>query len=205
MFLFPPTTGPNAVSPNAQPIKYEFSAQTVGADAVARFVKQHTGKEFQIVRPFNYAKLFTTIAVVVGGIATVTVGYPLVLPVLQSRKLWAAFTLVAILLFTSGHMFNHIRKVPYMAQDRQGNIMYIAAGFSTQYGVESQIVAACYALMAFCVINLGMRVPQIAQEGRQTLAVWVWSAVLAFVFSFLISVFRAKNNTYPFFLPPFGK
>ena len=51
-------------------------------------------------------------------------------------------SLIAILLFTSGHMFNHIRKVPYVAGDGKGGIQYFAPGFQSQFGMESQILAA---------------------------------------------------------------
>lgn len=49
---------------------------------------------------------------------------------------------MAILLFISGHMFNHIRRVPYVVGDGKGGVNYIAGGFQTQYGMETQIVAA---------------------------------------------------------------
>ena len=64
------------------------------------------------------------------------------LPVIQNRNLWAGISLITILLFTSGHMFNHIRKVPYVAGNGQGGVSYFAGGFSNQFGMETQIVAA---------------------------------------------------------------
>jgi hypothetical protein len=67
---------------------------------------------------------------------------PYVLPVIQNRNIWASISLVSILLFTSGHMFNHIRKVPYVAGDGKGGISYFAGGFQTQFGLETQIIAA---------------------------------------------------------------
>lgn len=39
-------------------------------------------------------------------------------------------------------MFNHIRKVPYVTGDGNGGISYFAGGFQTQYGLETQIIAA---------------------------------------------------------------
>lgn len=38
-------------------------------------------------------------------------------------------------------MFNHIRHVPYVANNARGGVSYIANGFSSQYGLETQIVA----------------------------------------------------------------
>lgn len=68
--------------------------------------------------------------------------WPYLLPVIQNRNFWAAISLISILLFTSGHMFNHIRKVPYVAGDGRGGISYFAGGFQNQFGLETQIVAA---------------------------------------------------------------
>jgi oligosaccharyltransferase complex subunit gamma len=86
----------------------------------------------------NYIKIVTTTVAILGTITAFTVAAPYVLPILQSRNLWAAISLIAVLLFTSGHMFNHIRKVPYVAGDGKGGISY----FQNQFGLETQIVAA---------------------------------------------------------------
>ena len=77
-----------------------------------------------------------------GVITLGTVATPYVLPIIQNRNVWAAISLIAVLLFTSGQMFNHIRKVPYIAGDGRGGIVYFAGGFQNQFGLETQIVAA---------------------------------------------------------------
>lgn len=79
---------------------------------------------------------------ILGFITFLSVAYPYLLPVIQNRNLWAAISLIIILLFTSGHMFNHIRGVPYVASDGKGGVSYFAGGFSNQFGLETQIVAA---------------------------------------------------------------
>lgn len=96
----------------------------------------------QIVRPINYVKIATTTVAVLGGITFLSVAGPYILPIIQNRNLWAAISLIAVLLFTSGHMFNHIRKVPYVAGDGKGGVSYFAGGFQNQFGLETQIVAA---------------------------------------------------------------
>jgi hypothetical protein len=95
-----------------------------------------------ISRPINWVKIVTVSTAVLGAITFVAVASPYVIPILQNRNLWAAFSLIAVLLFTSGHMFNHIRKVPYVSGDGKGGLSYFAGGFSNQFGLESQIVAA---------------------------------------------------------------
>ena len=83
--------------------------------------------------------------------------WPYALPVLQNRNLWAALSLITILLFTSGHMFNHIRKVPYVAGDGKGGINYFAGGFSNQFGLETQIVAAMCTLSILFLSSFAKR------------------------------------------------
>ncbi len=60
--------------------------------------------------------------VLLGGVTVAATAWPYVLPIIQNRSIWAAISLIAILLFTSGHMFNHIRKVPYVAGDGKGGV-----------------------------------------------------------------------------------
>ena len=160
------------------------------------------------------------------GTAAVTL-FRYVQPIIQNRNLWAAVTLIAIILFTSGHMFNHIRKVPYITQDQRGRIAYFTGGFQSQLGIETQIVAAmcksalfpgsCVILgvfwantdncedgvMAFCSIALAVKVPRMTEPRSQQVAVFIWGGVMFLCYSFFMSIFRVKNGGYPFSLPPF--
>ena len=95
-----------------------------------------------IGRPINYVKIAVTVTAVLGAGTFLTVAAPYLLPIIQNRNLWAAISLIAVLLFTSGHMFNHIRKVPYVQADGKGGVSYFAGGFQNQFGLETQIVAA---------------------------------------------------------------
>lgn len=96
----------------------------------------------QLIRPINYFKIAMTVTAVLGIITFFAVAAPYILPVIQNRNLWAAVSLISVLMFTSGHMFNHIRKVPYVASDGKGGVSYFAGGFQNQFGLETQIVAA---------------------------------------------------------------
>lgn len=95
-----------------------------------------------IVRPINWVMWISVITSILGGFTVLSIAWPYVVPIIQNRNLWAAISLILILLFTSGHMFNHIRKVPYVAGDGRGGVSYFAGGFSNQFGLETQIVAA---------------------------------------------------------------
>jgi oligosaccharyltransferase complex subunit gamma len=74
-------------------------------------------------------------------------------PFLQSRGLWASISIMLILLFTSGHMFNQIRHVPYVTGDGKGGVSYFASGFQNQIGIETQIIAALCKFRALSVLS----------------------------------------------------
>jgi hypothetical protein len=110
-----------------------------------------------VKRPINWLRGIAVTTTILGTVTFISVAWPYLLPIIQNRNVWAAVSLIAILLFTSGHMFNHIRKVPYVAGDGRGGVSYFAGGFSNQFGLETQIVAAmCKSSLAIlkCYANL---------------------------------------------------
>ncbi|KAG8532619.1 uncharacterized protein KY384_002496 [Bacidia gigantensis] len=204
LLLFPPTMGPDS-KPDDQPIRYDFTAGPQSAEQIQHWIRRHlsSGPHIPIRRPLNYVRVVTMTTIVLGILTFLGVAYPYVGPFLQNRNLWAAISLLIILLFTSGHMFNHIRKVPYVAGDGKGGINYFAGGFSNQFGMETQIIAAIYGTLSFATIALALRVPRMTDPKRQQVAVIVWGSVMFGMYSFLLSVFKVKNGAYPFHLPPF--
>ena len=97
---------------------------------------------------------------------------------------------------------------------------YFAGGFSNQFGLETQIVAAMCkiphtfslkhmvlnltdGILSFATIALALKVPRMADAKSQQVAVVLWGSVMFLMYSFLLSVFRIKNGGYPFYLPPF--
>ncbi|CAA9956828.1 hypothetical protein CFE70_000417 [Pyrenophora teres f. teres 0-1] len=205
ILYFPPTLGPNAKS-DGQPVRFDFTAGPQTAEQIHAWVARQVKTDAPIPsvsRPINWVKVITVTVSVLGGITLVAVASPYVVPILQNRNLWAAISLILVLLFTSGHMFNHIRKTPYVSGDGKGGLSYFAAGFSSQYGIESQIIAAMYGVLSFAAISLALKVPRIKDPRAQSFAVFLWTGVLLGMYSFLLSVFRIKNGGYPFWLPPF--
>ena len=93
--------------------------------------------KFEIYKPFNPIPYVVAPMVIAFVLAVALLSYQYLAPLFASRFLWAAVCIVAILVFTSGHMWNRIRGAPYTTP--QG---FIAPGFSNQFGLETQIVAA---------------------------------------------------------------
>lgn len=204
LYLFPPTVGPHAVV-SPEPIRYDFTNGAQAAEQVHSWVARHVPDRPHppVKRPINWMRWISTFVILSGGLTASFVAWPYVLPVIQNRTLWAAITLISILLFTSGHMFNQIRGVPYVAGDGRGGISYFASGFQNQYGLETQIVAAMYGVLALSGISLAIKVPRITDPKTQGIALVAWAGILFAVYSLLLSIFRGKNPGYPFSLPPF--
>ena len=92
-------------------------------------------------RPINYVAWAVGVVSTLGIAGALAKAGPYILPIVQNRNAWAAISLIGILMFTSGHMFNQIRKVPYVAGDGRGGISYFSTGFQNQLGMETQIIA----------------------------------------------------------------
>ncbi|KAI1179283.1 OST3/OST6 family protein [Nemania sp. FL0916] len=204
LLLFQPTTGPHAVS-SPEPLRYDFANGAPTADVVREWLVRHLSDRPHpaIYRPVNYARWVVTIVSLLGAAGVIFKASPYILPVIQSRNVWAGLSLIGILLFTSGHMFNQIRKVPYVAGDGRGGISYFAGGFQSQYGLETQIVAFIYGLLSFATISLALKAPRTQDSHVQQIMVIAWGVVMTVMYSYLLSVFRVKNGGYPFRLPPF--
>lgn len=102
-------------------------------EPLAEQLSSHTPVPIPYAAPVNWGQWATIAFVAITFIASIRH----LLPVLQSRWTWAALTIIVSLVMTSGFMFVRIRDMPFTAQD--GN--WIAAGYSNQYGQETQVVA----------------------------------------------------------------
>ncbi|KAL2264977.1 hypothetical protein VTJ83DRAFT_7487 [Remersonia thermophila] len=204
LFFFPPTMGPHA-TPSSDPLRYDFAGGPQAAEVVHHWIARQLPNRPHppVKRPINWMRWISTFVVVTGGATASYVAWPWVLPVVRNRTVWAAVTLIAILMFTSGHMFNRIRQVPYVAGDGRGGISYFAKGFQTQYGLETQIIAAIYGILTLSGITLAVKVPRIADPKTQSIVFVAWWSILFVVFSLLISIFRTKSPGYGFAVPPF--
>ncbi|RDA95539.1 hypothetical protein CP533_1186 [Ophiocordyceps camponoti-saundersi (nom. inval.)] len=224
LFLYPATHGPHAVS-SRDPKRFDFNSGFVTRREMKHAGTLLTGSLYSppaaeqvhawivnnlpgrphptFKRPLNYLRLASSFTIL-AGLATIAYNAgPFLMPIIQNRQFWAMGTMIAMLLFISGHMFNHIRKVPYVTPSKNGGITFIASGFQNQTGIESQIVAVLCAIMSFCVIALVTRVPRIANRRTQMFTVLSIVTVMTVTNSFMLHIFRMKNAGYPFSMPPF--
>jgi len=200
VWVYPPTSGPlSTLSSNNQPIVYDFPGNGMKAESFHKFLQSNINlPSFPLVRPFNWQRLFMTIFIAVTVGTAIKLAWPQIHMFITNKNTWAAISLVTILMFTSGHMFNTIRHTPYAQPNGHGGFNYIAGGFQSQFGVETQIVAGLYGILAFVTVALAIKAPAIRDPTSQSIVVWVWTAGILFIYSFLIYIFRMKNGGYPF-------
>ncbi|KAK9346686.1 hypothetical protein V1522DRAFT_428453 [Lipomyces starkeyi] len=204
LWVYSPTVGADAGP--VQPFNYEIVGVPDVPGSVIRFIESHiSGVHITIHRPRDYSKVAMAILFTLAGLGSIKYIYPFLRPIIESRAIWAGLSLVLILMFTSGHMFNNIRHTPYVAGNRDGGVQYVAPGFSSQYGFETQAIAVLYAFLAFGAISLATKTPRIPNRTKQTMAIGTWCTLILCLFSLLLFIFRLKNRGYPFSLPPMSK
>ncbi|KAH9856977.1 oligosaccharyl transferase subunit OST3/OST6 family [Lenzites betulinus] len=187
---YPAIEGPRKpANGRTSPIVYDFG-NGFDAGPLAEQLSQFTPIPIPYKAPFDYARIATA----AGVLLVIASGVRAFLPILRSRWLWAAGTVVTSLVMTSGFMFVRIRGMPQSG----GNGQWIAPGYQNQFGQEVQVVSLVYGLLAAAFLMLTVVTPYQTNAARQRLQVYLWSGVILVMFSVLISLFRVKNRGYPF-------
>ncbi|CAN8105929.1 unnamed protein product [Discula destructiva] len=204
LLLFQPTTGEFSVS-SAEPLRFDFSSGQPNAEAAREWlVRQLPGRPHPpFSRPVNWAAWIVATVTLLGFLAVVYRFFDFIEMAVRAKIVWRILAIGAVILSISGHWFNSIRGTQYAGHDGRGHISYIAAGFQTQYQLESQMIALAYGLLALAALSLADKVPRIANPQLQSLAVFAWGGFMYIGYSLLLSIFRIKNGGYPFRLPPF--
>lgn len=179
-------------------IKYDFPNNGFTAEPFAGFLSNETGYKVAVGRPINYLKLATKVFLAVAAAAVLKFLYRHFSAIIFHKTTWTIISIIFILTFTSGFMWNRIRNPPFLSPGQNGQINYIASGFSSQLGVEVQIVASIYAVLAFSILALIKTVPKFPDQTHQRFGVYLWVGCVIFIFSCLLAIFHVKNGGYPF-------
>jgi len=183
----------------------QFMSFMSNADQQAVLLKQlsRMGYHIAVQKPFPVLRLVKTVATIAMLGAGVFFFWPTVVRVYRAKQLWLAFSLMCVIMFIAGHMFNVTRGMPFMGFDGK-NVRAIEPGFSTQVAAETQILAVVYALLSFTTIGLIKFVPRINGAAAQTSAA-VFGAVIVYIFySVLLDIFKIKMGGFPMWLLPFN-
>lgn len=200
LFFYEPTSHPQALRQrlNAPHEQLSFASAGKQVGYLTNYLRKK-GFDVKIVTPVRYdriSKFFGTLGLV--AVATY-VFWAKIKEVYQSKKIWLAASMVMIFLFVSGHMFNVTRHTPFIGSDK-GQPQYFQRGHNIQYGIETQIIAVMYAILAFSTVLLITRVPDTSNKQSQLVLGLLVNAVVFVGFSVFIGFFKIKNGGYPYSL-----
>ncbi|KAJ1678744.1 oligosaccharyl transferase subunit ost3/OST6 [Spiromyces aspiralis] len=197
LFVFPADTGPHKSKDN-RVFEVNIVNKRFNGNAVADVLSQELGVQMGIDELVDHTK---TLAYGSIGLAVVYFGYHLYRHLGRStifRNVTGIATLVFILLMSSGFMWCRINSPQYIGMSRNGEPALFANGNQQQYGIETQIVSALYAICAISVIGLTVQVPKIKAPEKRTFMAFVWLIVLIATFSYFNVAFRVKIPSYPY-------
>lgn len=181
----------------------------LGLTSLHGWVSSTTPVPFQLYKPINLAPFIITPLFLAAIIYGAWQGRAFLVPIATSRVVWGVGCVSTCILFTSGYMWNKIKNAPYVQGGSNGQISWVASGYSNQLGLETQVVggmckSALWArlmidgLLALTVIVLSVFIPAQSSPVKQRVGTLLWIGLLVVVYSMLIRLFKVKNGGYPF-------
>jgi len=188
--------------PKMKPKKSDFmdiSRTGFQAEAVAKWINDRTDVQIHIFRPPNYSG-FLLVVLLVTMIAGLLYMKRNSLEFLYNQFVWGVFVILAILICISGQIWNSIRGSPFLHRNPQtGQIGLFSGSSGYQFIAETYVVFLLYFGIAAGMIILN-EAPKLTGQNAKKRAMMAVLGVLmvVFFFSFLLSVFRAKYQGYPY-------
>lgn len=177
--------------------EYQFF-QGNHAELLMNWLSDLTGHKFGLHVPVNYNRIILNAVLTFVMCICVYFFFAQFKAVVTSKALWTLLSIVAILLFTTGYMFNQIRGVPYVRQQQDGSVEYFMPGQQIQLGIETQILSFCYGILSLLFIILIKRVPEISHPQVKLVASTIVTVSIYVAFSYVLAVFGLKSPGYPF-------
>jgi oligosaccharyltransferase complex subunit gamma len=178
--------------------KLDIQRKGYQADSLAKWVADRTGVSVSVTRPPSYAGLMIILGVVaLIGLLAFTTGFNF--KWLNSSKLWGCISVLIILTFTSGQMWNHIRGPPPMGRGQGSKMQFIASGSQMQYVFETYWVFVMYGMTSFGVILMGDHAGNKSMDaGKRKVAGVAGVAIFIIFYSLALATFREKYAGYPY-------
>ncbi|KAJ3372025.1 oligosaccharyl transferase subunit ost3/OST6 [Allomyces arbusculus] len=199
VFLYPATTGPFKLDDGGAPyLNYDLARRGVAAETLADWLSTAINEPLPVTRPLD----MTLVALGVAGVIVVGVTWRLlyrgIMALVSHRKTWGILSMALILAFTSGIMWNQIRKPPRFAARQDGSIEYVAPAFQSQHGIETQMLAMMHGTCAVATLLLILAVPKIQSVMAQRGATITLITLVVLVYSGVVRTFLIKNPGYPY-------
>lgn len=197
IFHYPPQ--PQGADPTAW-IKNNSQYQFLQGEhdvMIRQWIMSITGTPFDIYVPTDYSRVMMNACITFAIVMFLKRFRGTIGTLVLSPFVWGALSLVAILLFVAGYMFNQIRNTPYL-KETGDLIEYIAPGPQMQYGLETQLLSTLYGLLSLLVVVLVNKVGPMRNAKVQLFAAALTTALLYLLYSLLLAVFSQKHRGYPY-------
>lgn len=159
---------------------------------LVRWINSRTNLHINVLKAPDYA-VFAFGSALFGFLSICVYIRRSVLDFLFHRRFWAFASVIFCLFMTSGQMWNQIRGPPMMHQNS-----YIHGSSQGQFIIETYIVFALNAAIVFGMIML----IEVAKDDTEVLnktSSSILGLILFYVlFSYLLSIFKAKIGSYPY-------
>ncbi|KAG7193165.1 oligosaccharyl transferase subunit ost3/OST6 [Scheffersomyces spartinae] len=196
VFYFPPTNSKLPSNYLKSYTEYPFY-QGDHVELLKNWVSENTGQTFNVYVPLNYNLIIFNAVMTFVVLVSVYLFSAKLKKLIASKFLWCALSLIAVLLFTCGSMFNRIRNTPFVKETENGP-QYFAPGQQAQYGIETQLISFLYGVLSLCVILLVKKLPQLSDGKVQLLGSAIVCAIVLFAYSMLLNIFSVKSQGYPY-------
>jgi len=188
--------------PKMKPKKGDFmdiSRSGFSAEQVAKWIHDRADIQIHVFRPPNYSGflLIVLLVTMIGGLLYIKRNS---LEFLYNEVVWGVFVILAILICTSGQIWNSIRGSPFLHRNPQtGQIGLFSGSSGYQFIAETYVVFLLYFGVCAGMILLNEAPKLTGQTGKRKAMMAVLGILMVvFFFSFLLSVFRAKYQGYPY-------
>ncbi|GMK56493.1 hypothetical protein CspeluHIS016_0303330 [Cutaneotrichosporon spelunceum] len=197
VYYYPPAAGENK-SAKSNAVNFDLNRAGLSLPPLHTWVKSTTPESFDIYMPKSAVPFILAPLVLAIILYAAYSARKLLVPILTSRIIWGVTVIMLCILFTSGYMWNKIKGAPYVQAGPGGRVSWVAGGYQNQLGIESQVVAVLYGVLALTVIVLSVFIPAQSSPTKQHIGTYLWLALLVVLFSLLIRLFKLKNGGYPF-------
>lgn len=179
--------------------RFELERRGIAAEAFAKWVKERTEVQIEVMRPPNY-----TNAILLGLFLFAVSGTLIIkgnsLDFLYKWKYWAITSMFIMFAMTSGQMWLHIRGAPFAHVDRHsGRTSFIHGGSNAMFVAESYIIAIVNGLIAFGFILMADS-PRDKSNPASSYMSYGGLGIVVIFFSILLAIFRMKHRGYPYSL-----
>lgn len=197
LFYLAPSTNKGSDAWLKEVSEYQFF-QGKHTELIVEWLRGLTQHKFNIYIPVNYNRIAINAAITCIFAVVASIFRKQMFGIIASRFIWMGISILTILLFNAGYMFNQIRETPYVREHADGKVEYFLGGQQTQVAVETQIVSFLYGILSVLFVLLYKQVPKISNPQVKLIAAVLVSITFFLGYGLFLNIFDKKGSGYPY-------